>query len=103
MTADPTLIAARARALAARQRLDASLAQAKDRLNPRSLAADAVDGARDKAVEVAQTGLQVARERPAVAAAVVGAIGLVLARKPLAGWVGAHLGRDDATPDAPTS
>lgn len=103
MTDDPTVAAARARALAARTRLDASLAVAKQRLNPRSLAADAVSTATDKATLVAQTGVQAVRERPAIAAAVVGAVGLALAHKPLLGWAADLMGRDDATAGPDTS
>lgn len=103
MTEDPTVAAARARALAARTRLDASLALAKQRLNPKSLAADAVSSAADKATLAAQTGVQAVKERPAIAAAVVGAVGLALARKPLLGWAADLMGRDDATAASDTS
>ncbi|WP_294292819.1 hypothetical protein [uncultured Sphingomonas sp.] len=103
MTDDPTVVAARARALAARARLDASLSVAKQRLNPKSIAADAVGTAADKASLAAQTGIQVVRERPAIAAAVAGALGLALAHKPLLGWATALIGRDDATAASDTS
>lgn len=103
MTEDAAIVAARARALAARARLDASLAVAKQRLNPKSLAADAVGSAADRASVAAQTGIQAVRDRPAVAAAVAGAIGLALARKPILGWAGGLLGRDDATAPEPES
>jgi ElaB/YqjD/DUF883 family membrane-anchored ribosome-binding protein len=99
MTADVNVLAARAAVVAARARLDASIDIAKQRLSPRSLAGDAVGSARDKAVEVAQTGVQAARDRPIATAAVVGAIGLALARKPVLGW----LGWRDATRDADES
>ncbi len=102
-TPDATVAAARARALAARARLDASLFAAKQRLNPRTLAADAVGSAADSASAVAQTGIQAVRDRPAAAAAVVGAIGLLLARKPILGWAASLFGRDDATPAVPAS
>ena len=95
MTVDPRLAAARARAVAARERLDASIDHAKARLSPRTLAADAVETAKDKAV----AGIDAVRERPAAAAAVAGAVGLFLARKPLLGL----LRRRDATPETPES
>ncbi|MBM3928747.1 MAG: hypothetical protein FJ335_09850 [Sphingomonadales bacterium] len=101
MTDDPTLAAARARALAARARLDSSLAVAKHKLNPKALAADAVGSAADRASIAAQTGIQVVRDRPGVAAAVAGAVGLAIAHKPIIGWANALLGRSDAT--SPTS
>ncbi|MBN2972043.1 hypothetical protein JW805_08435 [Roseomonas aeriglobus] len=103
MTEDATILAARARALAARARLDASLAVAKQRLNPKSLAADAVGTAADKASMAAQTSIQAVRERPAIAAAVAGALGLALAHKPLLGWAAGLIGRDDATAAPDTS
>ncbi|MFD1787201.1 hypothetical protein ACFSC3_06430 [Sphingomonas floccifaciens] len=97
MIDDPAVLAARAQALAARAKLDASLDIAKQRLNPRSLAADAMGGAADRASMAAQTGIQAVRERPAIAAAVAGAVGLALARKPILGWATSLMGRDDAT------
>lgn len=99
MSADPAILAARARVTAAKAQLDASVAQAKAKLSPRSLASDAVDSAADKATRVAQGGLQIARERPGATAAVVGAIALILAHRPLLGWAGALFDRDDATGD----
>lgn len=95
---DPTILAARARVTASKARLDASMSHAKAKLSPRSLAADAVETATDKATEAAQTGIQIVRDRPATAAALAGAIGLLLARKPLIGWAGSLFGRSDATP-----
>lgn len=103
MTADPTIMAARARLTASKTRLDASVSLAKAKLSPRSLAADAVESATDKAAQVANSGIQIVRDRPATSAAVVGAIGLAIARKPLLRWVNALLGRDDATGDDHTS
>lgn len=97
MNRDPAVVAARAQCQAARARLDASIAAAKDRLHPRSLAADAVEGAADKAVQVAQNGLDAARERPALSAAIAGALALALFRKPLLGWISRRADNDDAT------
>lgn len=88
MSEDVAISTARARALAARARLDASVAHAKARLSPRTLAAEAVDNAADKAVGAAQSGVQFARDRPAVVAATAGAIGLLLARRPLLNLLG---------------
>ncbi|KQN26168.1 hypothetical protein ASE86_08435 [Sphingomonas sp. Leaf33] len=103
MSEDAVVVAARAKALAARARLDSSLAVARQRLNPKSLAADAVGSAADKASLAAQTGIQAVRDRPAIAAAVAGAVGLALAHKPLLGWAASLLGRDDATASSDTS
>lgn len=99
MIHDPNVVAARARALSAKVQLDTSLRHAKSRLNPRSLAADAVDNAADRAMDAAQSGVQIARERPAVAAAAVGAIGLLLARRPILRLFGFGRSADDGTGD----
>ena len=99
MTGDPVILAARARVVASKSQLDASVARAKARLSPRSLAADAVDSATDKAAQVAQSGMQIVKERPGATAAVIGAVGLVLAHTPLLGWAGSLFRRDDATAD----
>lgn len=80
---DAEVALARARAAAARAKLDASVEQAKVRLNPRALAGDALDGARLKAGELAGDAVDGVRQRPALAAAVAGALGLLLARKPI--------------------
>lgn len=103
MTADPAILAARARVIASKAQLDASIAQAKDRLSPRSLAADAVDSAAEKASQVAHSGVEIVRERPVATAAVVGAIGLTIAHKPVLGWIASLFGRGDATADSETS
>ncbi|MES2338581.1 MAG: hypothetical protein V4537_10830 [Pseudomonadota bacterium] len=87
MSNTAAIVAARASAVAARARLDASIAAAKQRVTPRALASDAIETARDKAIEAAQTGLTVARDRPGTTAAVAGALALALARKPLMRWL----------------
>ena len=99
MSADPTILAARARAAASKARLDASIAQAKARLNPKTIASEAVGSASEKASQVAHSGLQAARERPALTAAAVGAVGLLLANKPIRGWIASLVGPADETGD----
>lgn len=76
----PSLAAAQADVLIKRARLKASLAEAKHRLSPATIASGVADDLRDKAEE----GVAVIRERPGVAAGV--AIGIVafLARKRIA-------------------
>lgn len=103
MTADPELLAARARSVAARARLDVSVNTAKTRLNPKTLAGDAVDGVKTKAGEIALDGVEAVRSRPAVAAAALAAVGVVLARKPLSRWLGALFGYGDATGESDAS
>jgi len=103
MIDDVTITAARARALAARTRLDASVAHAKARLSPRTLAADAVDSATEKAAGAAQSAVAFARERPAVAATGAGVIALLLARRPLLNLLGFRKRDHDATAEETAS
>ena len=99
MTDDAAVLAARAQVEASKLKLDTSVARAKSKLSPASMASDAVDSATDKATQVAQSGLRIARERPGVTAAVAGAVALAFAHKPVFAWIGSLFGRDD-TDDA---
>ncbi len=80
----PSLAAARADALVKRARLRASVAEAKHRLAPATIAGGIADDLRDKAEE----GVAVVRERPAVAAGIATGIVALLARKRLSRWFG---------------
>jgi hypothetical protein len=98
---NPQERAARARADAQRQRLMASVQEAKHRLAPSTIAQNtvnnlrsrtnrAVDGLRSRAGDAsgdlkvrASDGVDTARRNPAVAAAVFGVLGLIFLRKPL--------------------
>ncbi|UZK66825.1 hypothetical protein [Sphingomonas sp. M1-B02] len=75
--------AARARAVAARGQLLATLSAVQTRLRPANLAQGAVDSATERMTSVARSAVDTARERPVATAAIAGAIGLVLAR----GWI----------------
>ena len=74
---------ARRAVIAARARLDATLAETQDRLRPGNLAGEAWDGAKGKAADKAIEALEAAKARPASTATAVGAIALFLARGPL--------------------
>ncbi|NML05393.1 hypothetical protein [Sphingomonas sp. G-3-2-10] len=96
------LEAARARAVAARTRLNATLADVQERLKPSTLAQDAIGSAAEGALSIARKGAASVRQRPLATAAVAGAIGLVMSR----GWIGEILGArkkktSDATPKPP--
>lgn len=78
----PSLAAARADVLVKRARLRASVAEAKYRLAPATIAGGIADDLRDKAEE----GVAVVRERPAVAAGIATGIVALLARKRLSRW-----------------
>ncbi|MEH3039511.1 MAG: hypothetical protein PGN21_05540 [Sphingomonas paucimobilis] len=76
----PTLAAAQADVLVKRARLKASLAEAKHRLSPATIASGVADDLRDKAEE----GVAIVRERPGVVAGVATGIVAFLARKRIA-------------------
>ncbi|WP_294322746.1 hypothetical protein [uncultured Sphingomonas sp.] len=77
----PSLAAAQADVLVKRARLKASLAEAKHRLSPATIASGVADDLRDKAEE----GVAVIRERPGVAAGVATGIVALLARRRIIG------------------
>ncbi|WP_380879160.1 hypothetical protein ACFB49_20700 [Sphingomonas sp. DBB INV C78] len=84
MSADPAEIAiARANADAARARLMGTLGQIQSRLAPRNLAEDAWEKVRDHGGELAGKALQGAKEKPVRTAAIIGAVALFFARKPI--------------------
>ena len=103
MIDDAAVLAARAQVEASKLRLDTSVARAKSKLSPASMASDAVDTATEKAAQVAQSGLQMARERPGLAAAVAGAVALAFAHKPVFGWIGSLFGCDETSADTDTT
>jgi len=76
----PSLAAAQADVLVKRARLKASLAEAKYRLSPATIASGVADDLRDKAEE----GVAVIRERPGIAAGVATGLIALLARKRIA-------------------
>ena len=77
----PSLAAAQADVLVKRARLKASLAEAKYRLSPATIASGVADDLRDKA----EDGVAVLRERPGIAAGVATGVVAFLARKQIIG------------------
>ena len=96
MIVDPEVTIARANRNAAKMRFDLSLVQARLRLAPGALASRAVGNLKDAVGDLAKGQVTAARENPAKAAAIAGAVGLALLGKPLIGWLRS---RDDATED----
>lgn len=94
MTAGEKLAAAKRAEIASRERLAATAATLQERLQPSTLASSAWDGARTRGEELADEAIAAARERPAVAAGVVAAAALFLARKPLTSALFSRLRRD---------
>ena len=99
MSGDPADIAiARAKADAARARLMGTLGAIQSRLAPRNLAEDAWEKVRDRGGELAGKALQGAKQRPVRTAAIIGAIALFFARKPIIHGVAKLLnGEEDET------
>lgn len=79
MSASPELVAARARAAAARARLLATVAEAKARLNPATIASSAIEDVKERA----RDGVAKAADSPGTVAAVTGGVLLFLFRRPL--------------------
>jgi hypothetical protein len=75
---------AEVRAQVAKQRLFATIGDVQDRLSPRTLAQDAIDGLKEGTAFVGMIGVEAARRRPGIAVTATGLIALLLARKPLA-------------------
>lgn len=74
---------ARRDAVAARARLDATLAATRARLHPNSLAAEAWDGVKAKGADLADEAVDAVKARPLAVSAGIGALALFLARGPL--------------------
>lgn len=96
MPRNPELLAARARARAARLRVSATFGELQDRLRPANLAQNAMDTASDGVATAARKSADVVRARPIAAAAGATLLGLFLARRPLARLVRGN----DETPAA---
>lgn len=77
-------LAEEARAAEARARLNASLGALQSRLAPKTLGQNAVQGIVDRGQVAARTGLDTVQKHPAAFAGAAAAIGLFLARRPIA-------------------
>jgi ElaB/YqjD/DUF883 family membrane-anchored ribosome-binding protein len=98
MSGPPDITIAEARVRLARARLFGTIGEVQDRLKPSNLAQDAVESAAQGVASVARKGAEAVRARPFAAAAITGAIGLVMAR----GWIGDILGKRHETRDPAT-
>lgn len=81
--AAPAPTPAEARASAARARLTATLAMLQARLSPKALALEALNSALDKGREAAQTSVETVKRHPVAFSAMIAAIGVFLARRPI--------------------
>lgn len=90
------LAAARIEAERARARLMETAQILQARLNPRTLAANAWEGAKTKSADLAEDAVDAVRSRPLVTTGAVAAIALFLAREPLRAFAGKLVrGSDD--------
>jgi len=74
---------ARGEADAAKARLMGTVGEVKERLAPAKLTSDAVQAVKDKSIVVADDTVSAVKDKPMMAAGVVSATALFLARKPL--------------------
>jgi len=112
MTSQADVVLAETRTREARARLFATFEELQHRLTATALAEDAVEIASESAVAVARSAAEAVRSRPLVIAGVLGALGLVAARGPIARVFKGKddkpakvekIGPSDATPAAPAS
>lgn len=94
-----TAALARADADAARVRLEITLSELKSKLRPQSLAESAVESVKTSTTTLALRSVDTARERPALAAAIAGAIGLFVARHRIGAMIHARRHPSDAEKD----
>jgi hypothetical protein len=70
----------------------------QERLNPKTMARDALQGAKEKGADLAEDAVDAVRTHPRAAGGVAAAIALFLARQPLIGLAGKLFRRPE--PDA---
>jgi hypothetical protein len=79
------IVDAKRNATAARARVDTDVAALQARLNPKTLAQDAMDSVRGRTDQLTDTAVETARKRPAVTALAGGTVALLVLRKPIRG------------------
>lgn len=81
MSSDPSIVLAEARVAAARQRLGDTLGTLQARLDPRTVARDAVENIAENGEKALRSGVDTARAHPAVAVGALTLAGALLARR----------------------
>ncbi len=99
----PPVELAEARSRTARSRLFATLGELQARLAPEAVAHDAVEIAKEQAAALALKGIEEVRRRPMLVGAVIGGIGLLMARRPLGALAWGMARRAFATRAGPKS
>ncbi|WP_310467686.1 DUF3618 domain-containing protein [Sphingomonas sp.] len=83
MTEPTQVAAARIKAERARAQLMETASELQARLNPKNLAREAWEGAKNKGADLAEEAIDAVRSRPYAAGGVLAALALFLAREPL--------------------
>ena len=98
---DPSVVAARAEVERTRARMIDTARELQERINPRTLARDVWEGAKDKGAGLAETAVDAVRKRPMVAGGVVAALALFLGRDPILDYASRLMNGEDepAKPD----
>lgn len=84
----PEVTAARIEAERSRARLIATAHELQERMNPKTMARDAIQGAKEKGADLAETAVDTVREHPRAAGGAVAAVALFLARQPILSLAG---------------
>jgi ElaB/YqjD/DUF883 family membrane-anchored ribosome-binding protein len=94
----PEVTAARIEAERSRARLMATAHELQERLNPKTMARDALQGAKEKGADLAEEAVDAVRTHPRAAGGAAAAVALFLARQPLIGLVGKLFRGPESTP-----
>jgi hypothetical protein len=84
----PEVVAARIEAERSRARLMATAHELQERLNPKTMARDAIQGAKEKGADLAEDAVDAVRTHPRAAGGAAAALALFLARQPLISLAG---------------
>ena len=88
----PEVLVARIEAERSRARMMATAHELQERLNPKTMARDALQGAKEKGADLAEDAVDAVRTHPRAAGGIVAALALFLARQPLIGLAGKLVG-----------
>ena len=91
---------ARAKVLESAKAIEVQLLGYREKLKPRRIAADLLDGAKSKGADLAEDAVDAVRARPIAATGAVAALALFLAREPLIDLAGKLVGGPKKKPEA---
>lgn len=92
------MIAARIEAERARASLMATAHELQERLNPKTMARDAIQGAKEKGADLAENAVDTVREHPRAAGGAAAAVALFVVRKPIGSLFGKLFRRSKPEP-----